>query len=366
MNRMIALAAASLMWAVSLTGQSKKDREIPQVCQFTIEKNLPATPVKDQHRSGTCWSYASVSFFESELLRIGEGEHDLSEAYFVRKAYELKAEKFVRMHGKTNFGNGGLALDAIHIWRESGMVPQSAYDGITTGDSLFVHGEMDGILRGYVDQVIKNPNKGLTPVWKKGFDGILDVYMGDEPTSFTVNGRTETPLSYANGLGLDPDDYLAIGSFTHHPFYRPFILEIPDNWIWGTIQNVPLEEMMEILEYAIENGYTACWDTDVSEKGFNRDKGIARIPTEDTITQELRQEWFDNYQTTDDHLMHITGTATDQEGKRFYLVKNSWGPDAHQYNGYLYASENYMRAKTIFLMVHRDAIPSSIAGKMGL
>jgi len=396
----VLLATIILMVPASLSAQKKKQKETPEGYSFTVETEIPVTSVKDQHRSGTCWSFASTSFIEAEILRAGKGTYDLSEMYYVRMAYEMKAEKYVRMHGKTNFGGGGLAHDIIHIWKAYGMLPQEAYPGNAQGDSLPVHGELDAVLKGYMDQVIRNPNRSLTPVWKTGFDGILDAYVGKIPDSFEYGGEKLNERSFADGLGLNPDDYIAVGSFTHHAFYEPFVLEIPDNWIWGSIQNVPLDELMELLDNAINTGYSVCWDADVGEKGFEWKSGVALIPSmeiedlsgsergrwdelsekeqqalfydfstpkkEKTITQDLRQKWFDNYQTTDDHLMHITAIASDQDGKRFYKVKNSWGTGSHIYEGYLYASESYMRAKTIFFLVHKDAIPESLFDKMGL
>ena len=386
----------------SLNGQKKKieKEEAPKGYKFTMITTVPATPVKDQHRSGTCWSFASVSFLESELLRIGEGEHDLSEMFFVRKAYEMKAEKYVRLHGNGNFGPGGLALDVIQIWKDYGMVPNEAYDGVTTRDSLPVHGEMDGVLKAYVDAVIKNRNRELSTAWKVGYNGILDAYLGVVPSEFDYNGESFTPSSFGSATELSPDNYVAIGSFTHHPFYEDFLLEIPDNWIWGSIGNVPLDEMMALLDNALENGYSVCWDADVGERSYDWKKGIALMPSteiedldglerarwdelseseqqalfydfstpkkERVITQEVRQEMFDNYRTTDDHLMHITGIAKDQAGNKFYLVKNSWGTGNHIYKGYHYVSEAYMRAKTIFFMVHKDAVPEATADKLGL
>jgi bleomycin hydrolase len=391
----------SIVSAGSLNAQKKKNTEDePKGYQFTMVTSVPATPVKDQHRSGTCWSYASVSFLESELLRTGKGEYDLSEMYFVRKAYEMKAEKYVRLHGLGNFGPGGLALDVIRIWKENGMVPNEAYDGVTTRDSLPVHGEMDGVLKAYVDAVIKNPNRELSSAWKAGYMGILDAYLGLVPTAFDYQGKSYTPASFASATELKPDDYAAIGSFTHHPFYEDFLLEIPDNWIWGSIGNVPLDELMGLLDHALENGYSVCWDADVGERSYDWKRGIALMPStqiedldglerarwdelseseqqamfydfstpkkEQVITQDLRQEMFDNYRTTDDHLMHITGIARDQAGNKFYLVKNSWGTGNHIYRGYHYVSEAYMRAKTIFFMVHKEAVPAATAGKLGL
>ena len=394
---LIALLGAFLGSALFAQEKSEGQKE---GYSFTIEHSIPATPVKDQHRSGTCWSFASVSFIESELLRTGKGIRDLSEMFFVRQAYLDKAVKYVRMHGTVNFAGGGLTHDVFNIWKRDGLVPGSAYDGLRTGDSLPVHGELNAVLSGYIEQVVKNPNRQLTPVWKEGFEGILDAYLGAVPDRFVHEGVTYTPRSFSDALGLDPAEYVMIGSFTHHPFYEDFIIEIPDNWSWGSIKNLPLAEMMSVMEHALKNGYSVCWDADVGEKGFDWKRGIALIPSEEiedlsglerarwdelseserealfydfssprkekAITQELRQQGFDNYRTTDDHLMHITGLARDQQGNRFFQVKNSWGTGNHIYKGYMYASDAYVRAKTIFIVVHRDAVPRSIAEKLGL
>ena len=384
-----------------LYGQKKKIvEETSKGYEFSMVTSVPATSVKDQHRSGTCWSFAATSFIESELLRTGKGEHDLSEMFFVRKAYEMKADKYVRLHGKGNFGNGGLAMDVIQIWKEFGLLPNKEYDGITTKDSLPVHGEMDGVLSAYVDAVILNRNRELSTVWKEGFKGILDAYLGVVPDNFSYHGKSFTPASFGSSTGLSPDDYVSVGSYTHQPFYEDFILEIPDNWLWSSIMNVPLDEMMGLLDHALEQGYSVCWDADVGERSYDWKKGVALMPSteiedldglerarwdelseseqqglfydfstpkkERTITQENRQEMFDDYRTTDDHLMHITGIAKDQAGNKFYLVKNSWGTGNHIYKGYHYVSEAYMRAKTIFFMVHKEAVPEATAEKLGI
>ncbi|HKK62230.1 MAG TPA: C1 family peptidase [Bacteroidales bacterium] len=367
---------------------------------FNDKIDIEVTSVKDQHRSGTCWSFASISFLEAELLRETGKEYDLSEMYLVRNCYIEKADRYVRMHGKTNFGGGGLAHDLLMVWERYGLVTEDAYPGLVIGEDGHVHGEMDGQLRAFVESLIKNRNRKLTPVWDDAFKGILDAYMGPRPTTFNVDGQSYTPREFADNLPLTPGDYVTIGSFTHQPYYEPFILEIPDNWDWNTIENVQLDEMMNVLDNALEDGYTVCWDADVSEKGFKWGSGISLIPEQDiesldnleqakwselsdnekqamlydfskprkeqVITPEIRQKWFDNYITTDDHLMLITGTAVDQNGNKFYKVKNSWGVGNHIYDGYFYCSEAYMRAKTIFFMVNKDAVPKPLSKKLGL
>lgn len=392
-KRGLAIVLTIIMAGVAMNSTAQKTGYT-----FTDQINIEVSPVKDQYRSGTCWSYASISFLEAELIREGKGVYDLSEMFIVRNCFTEKADKYVRMHGKTNFGGGGLAHDLIMVWNKYGLVPEQAYDGMTIGEKGPVHGEMEAVMTGYVEQVIKNPNRKLTPVWKTGFDGILDAYLGKYPSEFDYNGTNYTPESFAASLEMDSEDYVTIGSFTHHPFYQPFILEIPDNWGWNEIDNVQLDELMSVLDHALENGYTVCWDADVGEKGFKWNSGIALLPSENiedlsnleqgrwselpesaqsalfydfsspkkeqVITQEIRQQWFDNYKTTDDHLMHITGTAVDQDGNRFYKVKNSWGVGNHIYEGYFYCSEAYMRAKTIFFMVHKDAVPKKLRKKL--
>lgn len=391
MKRHIFIASMIVLFSINLAAQKSG-------YTFKDKIDLEATSVKDQHRSGTCWSFAAISYLEAELLRENKGTYDLSEMYLVRKCYQMKADKYVRMHGKTNFGGGGLAHDLIDVWNRYGLVPEEAYSGKVIGEDGHVHGEMDAALRAYVESTIKNRNRKLTPVWKAGLTGILDAYLGEEPERFEYKGESFTPKSFANSLELNSEEYVTIGSFTHHPFYSPFILEIPDNWGWNTIDNVPLDELMEVLDGALKKGYTVCWDADVGERGFAWQSGIALIPSEKIedldglelsrwselsegdkqamiydfsspkkemeITQELRQQWFNNYKTTDDHLMHITGMAVDQNGNKFYKVKNSWGVENHIYEGYFYCSEAYMKAKTIFFMVHKDAVPGDIAKKL--
>jgi len=393
MKQIITKTLIALFTAILVLPASAQDAK--KVIEDKID--IKVSPVKNQYRSGTCWSFASVSFLEAEIMRVGNPVYDLSEMFVVRNCYAAKADRYVRMHGKTNFGPGGLAQDLVCVWKNIGLVPDEAYTGMTIGETGPVHGEMDAVLEGYVKAVVENPNRKLTPVWKEGFDGILDAYLGEYPEKFSYKGVEYTPKSFAASLSVDPDDYVFIGSFTHHPFYKPFILEIPDNWGWNNIDNVPLDELMKLLDNALEKGYTVCWDADVSEKGFNWSDGIASFPvkgneslanleqarwselTDDErkalmeksgpdgeidVTPAIRQEMFDNYQTTDDHLMHITGIGYDQDGKKYYKVKNSWGVGNHIYEGFFYSTEAFMKAKTLFFMVHKDAVPKDIAKKL--
>lgn len=381
------LMATLLSFQITIAQESSETKEYT----FTDEIRLASTPVKNQYRSGTCWSYSGVAFLESELLKTGKGEFDLSEAFIIRQAYLEKAEQYVRWHGEKNFGSGGAAHDVIGLIQKYGIVPEEVYNGLVIGEEFFVHGEMDEVLTSYVDAVIKNKNRKLTPVWLKGYEGLLDAYMGPYPENFTYKGKKYTPKSFAEELGLNLDQYIEVGSFTHHPFYQKFTIEIPDNWMLGQIYNVKLDEMMEIINSSLEKGHTISWAADVSEKGFSWKNGVAVVPDEDkpdlsgtekerwetltkeerekmlygfaepvkekVITQEIRQAAFDNYSTTDDHLMEITGRAKDQNGNTYYIIKNSWGTDGHIYQGFFYASEAYMRYKTIYLMVNKNTVP---------
>ncbi|MCD4734459.1 MAG: C1 family peptidase [Bacteroidales bacterium] len=385
---------------LNLAAQDESEaKEEKKGYEFTIVKELPTTSVKNQYRSGTCWSFSSLSFLESELLRMGKGEYDLAEMFIVRSTYAEKAKKYIRFHGKINFSGGGAFHDATHIMKTYGIVPEDVYNGLTIGEDKHIHGELDAVSNGFIGAVLKNKNKKISPVWADAYNGILDAYLGEYPESFTYNDKKYTPETFARELGLNPDDYVEIGSYSHHPFYSKFILEVPDNWMLDKIYNIPLDDMMEVINYAIDKGYTVAWGSDVSEKGFSWKTGIAIVPDEELsdlsgtekekwekltdkekqkalysfeepvkekiITQEIRQEQFDNYQTTDDHGMHITGIAKDQDGNVFYKVKNSWGTADHIYDGYFYASEAFIRLKTIDIMVHKDAVPKDIRNKLG-
>jgi aminopeptidase C len=368
--------------------------------QFTVVKENPVTSVKNQGSSGTCWSFSGVAFLESELLRMGKGEHDLSEMYIVRRNYADKADKYVRVHGNLNFAQGGSFADVIETLDEYGVIPNNMYTGLNYGDTIHNHGEVEAALSGYVKGIAGNKNGRISPVWATGFNAVLDTYFGAVPKDFQYRGKTYTPQSLAQSLGLAGKNYVSFTSFTHHPLYAPFAIEIPDNWRWALSYNIPVDEMIQVIDDAINNGYTVAWASDVSEIGFTRN-GVAVIPDdlapenigsdqahwlglsrsekntrlrakidqgpvkEKTITQEMRQLAFDNRETTDDHGMQIYGIVKDQNGTKYYLVKNSWG-GAGNYKGIWYASEAFVRYKTINIMVNKAAVPSAIAKKINM
>lgn len=375
---------------------------VPDSTGFTFKdiKVVRTGPVRDQNKSGTCWCFCTTSFLEDEVMRKGGPELDLSEMFSVRHCYDDKAKKYVSMDGTINFAQGGAAADVIYVLRNYGVVPESVYSGLNYGEEKHNHYEMADALQAYLKAILKKGNKNLSSAWKKGYDGILDAYFGELPTEFTVDGKKFTPKSYAEYLDLNPDDYINITSFTHHPFYQPFALEIADNWLWDQSQNVPIEELKAIVDNAIDTGYSVVWAADVSEGGFKWRQGYALLPEKKTgadlegselsrwvqlsdkdreaatfdikgpvkeqkVTQESRQKMFENKETTDDHGMVIVGIAEDQEGNRYYKVKNSW--DTNQlYGGYFYVSEPYFLAKTMSIMVNKESIPEKIAKKMNI
>lgn len=365
---------------------------------FTDVITIPTTSVKDQNKSGTCWCFAGTSMFEDEIVRFGGKPLDLSEMFTVRQCYLEKADRYVRLYGETNFAAGGSIMDVPYVWKKYGAVPESVYSGLAYGEEKHVHGELDAVLKAYLDAVVKKPNKRLSTAWRKGVEAILDVYLGEVPQTFEVDGKTYTPRSYADALGIVPDDYVAMTSFTHHPVGEAFPLEVPDNWLWAPYNNVELAELKETVDNAIEKGYPVVWAADVSEGGFKWKEGFALMPKERTaadmegtelsrwvklsdqerkdkqfdikgpveeikVTSESRQEMFDRQETTDDHGMEIVGVATDQKGNRYYKVKNSWDTN-QKYDGFFYVSEPYFLAKTLSILVHKDAVPSAIAKKL--
>ncbi len=370
----------------------------PEGFQFTTVKANPITSVKNQASSGTCWCFSGLAFIEAELLRMGKGTYDLSEMYIVHKNYQDKAKKYVRLHGELNFGGGGATADVIDGIREYGIVPESEMPGLNYGESGHRHGELDALTEAYASTVVKNKNGKLSPAWFDGFKGILDSYLGKCPESFTYEGKQFTPHSFTQYLGIVPDNYVSLTSFTHHPFYSPFAIEVQDNWRWALSYNLPLEEMMTAIRESVNKGYCVIWATDVSEKGFSRN-GIAIVPDLDVqegpgsdqarwlgltprereaaltesgkpvkelnVTQELRQKAYDNYETTDDHGMLIYGIANDQNGTPYFMVKNSWG-EKNKYQGTWYASEAFVKYKTMNVVVHKDVLSKELKKRLNI
>jgi len=398
MKKYIVSAALAALAILSASAQRPAAPVKPADYQFTIVKENPITPIKNQYRSGTCWCFSALSFLESEAIKAKGIKDpalypDFSEMFVVRKAYADRAQKFVRLSGKLNFAAGSDFGDVLDVAKAYGLVDQKAYSGLQYGYDLPVQGELDAVLKGYVDAVVKNPNRKLTPVWAKGLDGILDAYMGQVPETFTVNGATYTPESYRDAQGLNLDDYISFTSFTHHPFYTSFAIEVEDNWRWTPSWNVPLDEFMAIIDNAINNGYTVAWGGDVSEAGFTRNGLAILVDTEAKATsgsdqerwvgkadekpaekaavkeievnQENRQLWFDEKTSTDDHGMHLYGIAKDQNGNKFYLIKNSWG-ESGEYKGIWYMSEQFCKGKALNILVNKKAVPKEILKKLGL
>ena len=373
----------------------------PEGYRFSMESDIFATPVANQQRAGTCWSYATGGLVEAEMLRMGKPPVNLSEMFVVRMCYEEKAKRYVRMHGSCNFGGGGAVNDTFDVLSKYGAMPEKAYAGLNYGTDVHTHGELDEVLKAYLDGVIKNKNRKLSTAWFKGFQGILDAYLGPVPNSFEWKGRNYTPRSFADQVvGIDARDYVFFSSFTHHPFNEQFVLEVPDNWTWTNYWNVPMSSMSEMIEHSVRSGYAVVWASDVSEEGFASKHGVAVVPENDLaemadterlkwekmdksdraklinnfaqpmpekrITQELRQQAFDNYQTTDDHGMVITGLAKDQDGTPYFRVKNSWGTGYNKYGGHFFASKSFVEYKTLSWGLHKDAIPQAMRQKLGI
>ena len=367
--------------------------------EFTTVVSHKATPVKDQSSTGTCWCFATASFMESELLRMGKGEYDLSEMFIVRQKYMNQMEDNYLRRGKGNIGEGSLAHTFKNAYKQVGIVPEEAYSGLIDGNKEHNHGALSRYFKALVDANIAS--KKRTPQYYALINNLFDTYLGKLPEKFTYKGKEYTPQSFTESLGLNMDDYIELTSFTHKPYYEMFSPEVPDNWENQPMYNLPLDELIETIDYALNKGYTVCWDGDVSEQGFSFKNGVAINPQvedvkdysttdrarfesmpkyqrldevfkfehpypEIAVTPEIRQEGYEKFVTTDDHLMHITGIAKDQNGTKYYITKNSWGAESNKSGGYLNMSESYVRAKTICVMVHKDSLPKELKQKLGI
>lgn len=401
MKKIIPFVAVALLSLANICVAEEAKDSTQTGFQFTTIDSVAITRVKDQNRSGTCWCYSGLSFLESELLRTKGIALDLSEMFVVSHTMMDRATYYVRQYGEgSNYAEGGNFYDVLYCMSHYGLVPQEAMPGIRYGaseaDSLPVHTEVFSGSNAYLRAIMKQ--KKLSPVWKEAFQGIWDTYLGKRPESFEYAGKTYTPRQFADFLGLKADDYVSLTSYTHHPFYERFALEVPDNWRMNQSYNLPLNELMEVIENALDKGYTMAWGADVSEDGFTR-TGIGVVPDaavnndltgsdaarwlkmkpteqnkelaqkpgpEKNITQEMRQQAFDSWETQDDHGMQIFGRAKDQTGKKYYMIKNSWGTVRSDYHGIWYISEAYMQYKTNEIVVHKDALPKHIRKKLGL
>ena len=398
MKKLLTAAALGLFCVSGMAQEANKEEGFV----FTTVKANPVTSVKNQNRAGTCWCYSTLGFIESELLRMGKGEYDLSEMFIVHNTYLDRADRAVRTHGDVSFAQGGSFYDVLYGMKAFGLVPEAEMrPGVMYGDTLSVHNELTAVSDAVVAAIAKGKLRSLQKdennqmLWKKAIESIHDIYLGKRPKKFTYNGKEYTPKSFYESLGLNPDDYISLTSYTHHPFYESFVLEIQDNWRWAQSYNLPIDEFMEVFDYAIMNGYTIAWGSDVSESGFTRN-GVAVLPDADKaqelsgsdmahwlklkpeekqlntkpqpqkwVTQEERQVAYDNFETTDDHGMQIYGIAKDQLGNEYYMVKNSWGTNS-KYKGHWYASKAFVRYKTMNIVVHKNSIPKAIAKKLGI
>ena len=391
-NKSIVLAASILAASFQVQAQDnlinalKANQNDNSKSGFTFTEviNLGNTSIKNQGSSGTCWSYSGNSFLESEMIRMGKKPVEISQIFTARNTYLDKARTYVRLHGGLSLGEGGQFHDVLNSFRKYGTMPQSAYTGLHYGTTRNNFGEMTSMLDAMLASVVKG--KTLTPNWEKAYTAAMDSYLGEVPEKFDYNGKSYTPRTFADQvIGINPDDYVGIASVTDHPYYSQFVLLIPDNWSFDRFYNVKMNDLTDIIDNALQKGYTVAWATDVSEKGFSWKNGVAYVPEKSfeemtdqekssmfvgpkpelKVTPEERQKAFDNWQTTDDHGMHIVGLVKDQNGKEYYIVKNSWGT-TNDYNGYLYASKEFVRYKTTSLMLHKDGLTKDLKSKINI
>jgi bleomycin hydrolase len=346
--------------------------------EFKSIVDLGVSTVKSQDRTGTCWCYSTVSFLESELIRMGKPEYDLSEMYFVKKAYEQKASNYIKTHGKSNFSQGGQAHDVLNEIKDHGIVPESVYLGRMYDSEKHNHNELSAVLTSFLDGVLKAKNP--TNVWYNAFNAILDIYLGEDPESFEIEGKSYTPQTYAKDLGININDYVELTSYTDMPYYKQSTLLIPDNWSQDQYYNVHLDELMDIMKFSLMEGYTFVWDGDVSDKGFSHKNNVAVVDDETdkekshlnhpikekAIDADFRQAQYNSFNVTDDHLMHIVGLVKDQNDVMYYKTKNSWGTKSNEFGGFLNMSEEFMRLHTVAIMVHKNAIPKDLKKKLDL
>ncbi|KAF2514490.1 aminopeptidase [Flavobacterium salilacus subsp. salilacus] len=353
---------------------------------FTDVINIENTPVKSQGSSGTCWSYAANSFIESEMIRMGKEPVEISQIYTARNAYIEKGKNYVKMHGAITLGDGGALHDVINMYKKYGALPQSEYTGLNYGTKNNKFAEMAAMNEGLLAAVVKNPNGELSPSWIKAYTAVIDSYLGEVPENFTYKGKKYTPQTFAKEvIGINADDYVEISSLKEHPYYSKFVLMVPDNWSLDMVYNVKMNDLTDIIDNALKKGYSVGWAGDVSEKGFSWKNGVAYVPAKEyadmtaeekenifkgpqkemEITEDMRQEAFDNYNTTDDHGMHIVGVTKDQNGKEYYMIKNSWGA-SNDYQGYMYMSKNFVKYKTTAILLHKGGLPKDIAKKLNI
>ena len=380
MNKIIT-ALLSVAFAITVNAQEKVSEY-----KFETVYDIPVTSVKSQGQTGTCWSFSTTSFIEAEILRLTGKNIDLSEMYNARIVYPQKAQNFIGRQGKAQFSEGGLNHDVMRVVREHGIVTEEAYHGHIVDSTKYNHAELANLLGVYVKAIAENKGGELSKVWLDGFEAILDTYMGVVPEEFTFEGKKYTPDSFRNAMKIDADNYVQFTSFEAYPYNSTVVLNMPDNWANGSYYNLELNEYQNLVVDALKKGYTVTIDADVSEKTFNASKGLAIVPekkfkemsaeekaklfnepiTEKVITPEYRQQEFDNLNTTDDHLMHITGLLKDQNGTLYFRVKNSWGTNGLAHEGNVYFSEAFFKLKSISVMMHKDAVPNKLRKKLGI